>query len=67
MRRRIIVSPAEKRKLTIDRCPPIKSREICVSSSSGKKTHGLIVFEKVLKPSGYCLAGVERALSRILV
>jgi len=31
MRRRIIVSPAEKRNVTIDRCPPIKSREICTS------------------------------------
>jgi hypothetical protein len=29
MRRRIIVSPTEKRNVTIDRCPPIKSREIC--------------------------------------
>jgi hypothetical protein len=31
MRPRIIVSPAEKRNVTIDRCPPIKSREICTS------------------------------------
>jgi hypothetical protein len=31
MRSRIIVSPAEKRNVTIDRCPPIKSREICTS------------------------------------
>ena len=32
MRRRIIVSPAGKRNVTIDRCPLIKSREICTSS-----------------------------------
>ena len=31
MRFRIIVSPAERRNVTIDRCPPIKSREICTS------------------------------------
>jgi hypothetical protein len=31
MRCRIIVSPAEKRNVTIDRSPPIKSREICTS------------------------------------
>jgi hypothetical protein len=31
MRFRIPVSPAEKRNVTIDRCPPIKSREICTS------------------------------------
>jgi hypothetical protein len=31
MRPRIIVSPAEKRNVTIDRCPPIKSREFCTS------------------------------------
>jgi hypothetical protein len=31
MQSRIIVSPAEKRNVTIDRCPPIKSREICTS------------------------------------
>ncbi len=29
MRCRIIVSPAQKRNVTIDRCPPIKSIEIC--------------------------------------
>jgi hypothetical protein len=31
MRPRIIVSPAEKRNVTIDRCPPLKSREFCTS------------------------------------
>ena len=31
MRFRILVSPAGKRNVTIDRCPPIKSREICTS------------------------------------
>jgi hypothetical protein len=33
MRPRIIVSPAEERNVTIDRRPPIKSREICTSSN----------------------------------
>ena len=31
MQFRIVVSPAEKRNVTIDRCPPIKSRRICAS------------------------------------
>lgn len=33
MRFRIIMSPAEKRNVTIDRCPQIKSREISASSA----------------------------------
>jgi hypothetical protein len=36
---RIVVSPAEKRNVTIDRRPPIKSIEICTSLKSTNSCH----------------------------
>lgn len=49
MRSRILVSPAEKRNVTIDRSPVIKSREICTSSGPEKQVRGLIVCKKAVK------------------
>lgn len=53
MRSRILVSPAEKRNVTIDRSLVIKSREICASSGPENQFRGLIVCRKALKLGGF--------------